>query len=161
MLRRGVLVTAVAAALVAAVPAGAQQTQSQQSQSITATGTGQTRVHPKNRNSNASIVAAVDRARKVAVRSALKEAREYAESYAAATGMTLGNVISVSDQAANGFYGFGGPFLGPFGPNQYCGTFQQLIGRPAPGQRPKTRRVHRCIVPRFAYSTLTVTYAAS
>jgi hypothetical protein len=103
----------------------------------------------------------VDRARKVAVHSALKEAREYAESYAAATGMTLGNVISVSDQSTNGFYGFGGPFLGPFGPNQYCGTFQQVIGRPVPGQRVKTKKVHRCIVPRFAYSTLTVTYAAS
>jgi hypothetical protein len=61
----------------------------------------------------------------------------------------------------SGFYGFGGPFLGPFGPNQYCGTFQQVIGRPVPGQRVKTKKVHRCIVPRFAYSTLTVTYAAS
>ena len=162
MLGRGVMVTAAAAALLAAAPAGAQQAQTQQGQTITATGTGQARVHPKNRNSNASIAAAVDAARKVSVRSALKEAREYAGTYAAATGMTLGSVISVSDQSTNGFYGFGGPFLGPFGPNQYCGTIEQLVGpRPAPGQRPKLKKVHRCIVPRFAYTTLTVTYGAS
>jgi uncharacterized protein YggE len=156
MTGRGVLAAAVTAALVAAAPAGAQQ-----AQSITATGTGQARVHAKNRNSNASIVAAVDGARKVAVRSALKQAREYAGTYAAATGMTLGRVISVSDQSSNGFYGYGGPFLGPFGPNQYCGTTFQIIGRPVRGQRPKVKKVHRCIVPRFAYATLTATYAAS
>ena len=156
----------VAAALVAATPAVAQSPQTQD-KTVTATGTGQARVHAKNRHSNASIAAAVDAARRAAIRSAVDEAHEYALDYAKGTGLTLGSVISLSDATANGSYGpygpgpFIGPFIGPFGPNQYCGTTEQVVGKPAPGTRPKFKKVHRCYVPPFAYTTLTVTYSAS
>ncbi len=90
------------------------------------------------------------------------EAHEYAIDYAQAVGVTLGNVISVSDAQTNGPYG-PGPYaaIGPFGPGQYCGTVRQVVGRPVKGQKPKLKKVHRCFVPRFASISLTVTYSAS
>jgi hypothetical protein len=152
----------VAAALVAATPAVAQSPQTQD-KTVTATGTGQARVHAKNRHSNASIAAAVDAARRAAIASALDEAHEYALDYAEGTGVTLGSVISVSDATANGLYGLYGPgaFISPFGPNQYCGTTERVVGKVVPGRTPKLKKVHRCFVPPFAYTTLTVTYSAS
>jgi hypothetical protein len=36
-----------------------------------------------------------------------------------------------------------------------------VIGKRVNGQKPKLKKVHRCIVPPFADTTLTVTYAAS
>jgi uncharacterized protein YggE len=151
----------VIALLIGTTPAVAQSAQSSSAQTITATGTAQTRVVPKNGNSSASIAAAVDRARTASIAGALKEAHEYAVDYAKAVALTLGSVISVSD-AQSGFYG-PGPFvgIGPFGPGQYCGTTQQVVGKPVKGQRPKTTKVHRCFVPPFAIETLTVTYSAS
>jgi hypothetical protein len=116
-------------------------------------------VVPKNRDSNASIAAAVEKAHRASIAGALREAHEYAELYAKAVGMKLGSVISVSD-AQNGFYG-PGTIIGPFGPDRFCGTITRVIGRPVKGQKPKLKRVHRCFVPQFASATLTVTYAAS
>lgn len=160
MKRHVVSTVAVVAILLGATPAIAQTTQSSTAQTITATGSAQSRVLPKNRHSNASIAAAVDRARRASIAGALRQAHEYAQDYAKAVGLTLGSVISVSD-AANAFYG-PGPFgLGPFGPGQYCGTVERLVGRPTKGHKPKLKRVHRCYVPRYASSTLTVTYSAS
>lgn len=86
----------VIAVLLGTTPAIAQPATSSTAQTITATGTAQTRVVPKNRHSNASIAAAVEKAHK-----------------------------------------------------------------PVKGQKPKFKRVHRCIVPQFSFATLTVTYAAS
>lgn len=160
MLGRVVMATVATTALVAAAPAlGESQTDGK---TVTATGTGQARVHPKNRHSNSSIAAAVDAARKAAIGSAFNEAHEYAVDYAKQAGLTLGSVISVSDAQANGFYGPGpGFFYGPFGPGKYCGTLRQVVGRPAPGTKPKFKKVHRCFVPPVAYTTLTVSYSAS
>lgn len=160
-MRRGVLGAAVIALLMGTTPAIAQPTASSTAQTVTATGTAETRVVPKNRHSNASIAAAVDRARRASIAGALKQSHEYALDYAKAVGLTLGSVVSVSD-AQSGFYG-PGPIatIGPFGPDQYCGTIQQLVGRPAKGQKPTFKKVHRCFVPRFAYESLTVTYSAS
>jgi uncharacterized protein YggE len=157
---RVVVAAAVVAALVVAVPAAADPSQTQ-SKTVTATGTGQVRVHAKNRHSNSSIAAAVASARKAAVARALGEAHEFALAYAKGGNMTLGAVISITDQQA-GFYGPGpGTFFGPFGANRYCGTTQQVIGPITPGVRPTFKKVYRCVVPRFAFSTLTVTYSAS
>jgi Protein of unknown function (DUF541) len=158
---RSVVVAAIAASLLMAAPAlGQSQTDGK---TVTATGTGQARVKPKDRHSNSSITAAFDAARKAAISSALSEAHEYALDYAKGVGLTLGSVLSVSDSQANGFYGPGGPggFFGPFGPNKFCGTTRQVVGRPAPGTKPTFKKVHRCVVPPFAYTTLTVTYSAS
>jgi uncharacterized protein YggE len=150
----------VIAFLLGATPAIAQSATSSTAQTITATGTAQKPVLPKNRNSNASIAAAVKRAHKASIAGALKEAHEYAVLYAKAVGMTLGTVISVSD-AQNGFFYGPGTIVGPFGPGRFCGTITRVIGRPVKGQKPKLKRVHRCLVPQFASATLTVTYAAS
>ena len=143
---RMVLGVAMVAALLITTPAGAAPAATSSGDTITATGTGQARVVPKNPKSNASIVAAVDRAHKAAIVKALKEAHEYGSEYAKAVGLTLGNVISVSDaQSGPIFYGPGPIAIGPFGPDQYCHT---------------VKKVHSCTVPSFDFASLTVTYSA-
>jgi uncharacterized protein YggE len=134
-----------------------------QAGTITATGTGQSAVHPSDRHNNASIARAFDAARQASIGGALKQAHEYATAYAKAVGMTLGPVQSVSDAQNSPFYG-PGPFFGPFGSNQFCGTLRQPIFKKGKNGKRKvvgTRKVHRCIVPPFASVTLTVTYSAS
>jgi hypothetical protein len=156
-----ILMATAVALVVAAVPAAAQSSPTT-TKTVTATGTGQARVHPKDRKSNSSIAAAVDAARKSAIAGALTDAHDYALDFASGAGLTLGDVISVSDAQANAFGPYGpGSFFGPFGPNRYCGAIQQVVRRPAPGVKPVFKRVHRCVVPRFAFETLTVTYSAS
>jgi uncharacterized protein YggE len=147
--------SALAATLVLAAPAVADQ-----GKSVTATGTGIVRVVPKNRNSEASIAAAVDAARGAGIKVAMKEAREYATDYANAAGLTLGAVISVSDasNAAFGYFGF--PIFGAFGPNQFCGTVTVPVSKHA-GKSKRFKRVHQCFVPPYEATTLTVTYAAT
>jgi hypothetical protein len=143
---RMVLGIAMVAAPLVTTPAEAAPAPISSTDTITATGIGQARVVPKNRHSNASIVAAVDRAHKSAIARALKEAREYAREYAKAVRLTLGSVISVSDaQSAPFFYGPGPIAGGVFGPDQYCRT---------------VKKVHRCVVPPSDFATLTVTYSA-
>jgi hypothetical protein len=153
-----ILLAGCATLAVAAAPAAAAQ-----SSSVTATGTNQSVVHPRNRDNNASIVTAYDAARQAAIGGALKQAHEYALAYAKAVGLTLGPVVSVSDAQNSVFYG-PGQFIGPFGPDQFCGTLRQPIFKKGKNGRRKivgTKKVHRCIVPRFATVTLTVTYSAS
>jgi hypothetical protein len=153
-----ILLAGCASLAVAGAPAAAAQTSS-----VTATGTGESVVHPQDRNNNASIAAAYDAARRAAIGSALKQAHEYGVDYAKAVGLTLGAVVSVSDAQNSPFYG-PGPFFGPFGVNQFCGTLHQPIFKKGKNGRRKivgTKKVHRCIVPRFATITLTVTYSAS
>lgn len=131
---------------------------------VTATATGQRAVHPKNRNNNASIASAYDAARQAAIGGALQDAHTYALAYAKGVGLSLGSVVSVSDAQNSGFYGGPGQFLGPFGPNQFCGTLRQPIFKKQKNGRRKvvgTKKVHRCLVPRFAYVILTVTYSAT
>lgn len=156
----GLVVAAVVLACVSVAGPAFAQPLPGAGQTVAATGTGQTRVRPADRHSNASIAAAVELARKASIAGAISQAREYAQNYAAAFGLTLGQVISVSDDQGGGFYG-PGPQLGSFGPGQYCGTVERLVGKPVKGKRPRLKKAHRCFVPRFAYTTLTVTYAAS
>ncbi len=156
-----VLLSLSAIMLLSAAPAGAAQ-----NAVVTATGTGQVRVRPADRHSNASIAAAYQVARRASIVRALTDARQYALDYARHSGLTLGRVLSISDQQNGGaFYGPGpGPvFYGPFGPGQFCGTVRQPIlkhikhGEKVIG----FKKVHRCFVPPFAYTTLTVTYSGS
>jgi hypothetical protein len=157
-LLRGALGVCVVA-LLAAAPAVAAQTGT-----VTATGTGQTRVLPKDRHSNSSIAAAFEVARKASITGAISQASEYALDYARAAGLKLGPIVSISDQQSSGFYGPGvGGFIGPFGPNQFCGTIHQPIFKQVNGRRKiiGTKKLHRCFVPRFAYTTVAVTYSAS
>jgi hypothetical protein len=158
MSRRSLVLIAVVAALVCATPALADT-----AKSVTATGTGVVNVTPKNRNSESSIAAAVDAARKAGIKGAIAEAHEYALNYAKAVGLSLGPVISVSDAQNSNFYGPGGPFgfYGPFGPNQYCGTLRQVVGKPVKHRKPHFKKVHRCFVPQSEATSLTVTYSAT
>jgi uncharacterized protein YggE len=105
MSRRFVLLATVLGVLIVTSSASAAPQPTQQAQTITATGTGQTRVVPKNRHNNASIVAAVNSARQASIAGALREAREYALSYAKAVGLKLGTVMTVSDVQSNGYFG--------------------------------------------------------
>src|SRR3954470_7201616 len=68
---------------------------------------------------NAAIKTAVDAAQQKALPQALAEGREYATKLAAAAGVTLGPLLSVSNAPASPY---GGPFayeLGPFGPGNF------------------------------------------
>ena len=163
MSRGSVALASVLGALLVAGPALADS-----AKSVTATGSGVEKVVPKNRQSNSSIQAAVDAARKAGVKGAVSEAHEYALQYAQATGLTLGPVISVSDVQSNGigyaYGGFGpyGPF-GPFAPNQYCGKVGQPVFKVVGGKRKlvRVKHVRRCFVPSFESTTLSVTYSAT
>jgi hypothetical protein len=131
--------------------------------SVTATGTALIKVSPKNRHRNSSIKAAVEAAHKAGIAGAMRNAHEYALDYARAAGLRLGAIISVSDAQTNGpgYFGFG--FAGPFGPDQFCGTIRRAVVKIVAGKRKVVRgkKVHRCFVPPFQPTTLTVTYAAS
>jgi hypothetical protein len=146
------------AMLLAAAPAVADQ-----SKSVTATGTATAKVIPTNRHSNASIKAAVEAARKAGIKPAIDNAREYALRYAQAAGLALGPVISVSDVQSNGFAYYGGPFIGPFGPDQYCGFIRRTTAKLVAGKKKLVpgKRIRRCFVPAFESTTLTVTYSAT
>jgi hypothetical protein len=129
---------------------------------VTATGTAEVRVRPADRHSNSSIAAAVEAAHRAGIAGALAQAQEYAQEYASAVGLTLGSVESVTDVVPQGGYGFGS-FFGPFGPNQFCGTIRQAVFKGVRKHRKVIRfkKVHRCFVPQFEATTLTVTYSAS
>ena len=164
MKRRLLVGAAVTTSLALAAPALAAPVTT--GQTVTATGTSQVRVVPSDRNSNASIVAAVAAAQQAGIPGAVSDAHADAERYASAVGLTLGSVLSVSDaQNGVGFgYYFGGPFgLGNFGPNQYCGTIRQGRIKIVKGHRRFVpgKKVRRCFVPRFEFTSLTVTYSAS
>jgi hypothetical protein len=159
MSRGSLVVAAAGAALMLSAPASADQ-----SKSVTATGAAQEKVTPKNRHSNASINAAVDAAHAKGIGGAMDEAHEYALKYARAAGLKLGAIVSVSDAQSSGFGYYGpGPLFGQFGPNQFCGTVSQPVFKVVSGKRKRvgSKRVHRCFVPPFEATTLTVTYSAS
>lgn len=166
MVVRSLVLGIAAAGLLLVGPAAAAD----QSKSITATGVGTVKVVPTDRKSESSIEKAVDVARKAGIKLALKQAHEYAELYAKASGLTLGSVISVSDATSQGISGYGfyggppyGPFYGPFGPNKYCGILRQPVFKRVNGKRKivGTKRVRRCLVPRIEATSLAVTYSAT
>ncbi len=156
-----VLFIAGVLALLSAAPAVAAPVSSSV---VTATGTGQVRVRPADRHSNASIAAAYQAARKASITSALADARQQALDYARHAGLTLGRLLSISDQPnGNGPGGPGAVFFGPFAPGQFCGTVRQPILKHVK-HREKVigfKKVYRCFVPPFAFTSLTLTYTAS
>ena len=157
--RNGIWAAGLTVALLAATPAVAR---TEHLVSITANGTGTARVHPSNRKSNSSIVAAVKKAQKIANERAIEEGREYAHDYAKEAGRKIVRLVSISDvQVNNGYFGYGGgSSTGPFGPNKYCGIVRVRVGKFVRGQRPTFKKERRCFVPRSVYKTLTMTYLA-
>ena len=162
MLTRTFAVAAVVAFAAVSAPALAATTAG----SVTATGTAQVRVKPKNRHNQQSIKAAVDAAKHAGIKQAINDAKEYAEQYASAAGLTLGPIVAVSDVVSSfGPYGpLGiGSFLGPFGPGRFCGTLRQPVFKVVKGRHKLVRfkKVHRCFVPSFETTALAVTYSAT
>jgi hypothetical protein len=119
-------------------------------------------VAPASRRDNAAIKTAVDAAQQKALPQAIAEGREYATKLAAAAGVALGPLVSVSNAPTSPY---GGPFayeLGPFGPGNFCGRRTVAIFRTGKSGRRRvvgrrTRRV--CVVPPRVNQAVTLTYA--
>jgi uncharacterized protein YggE len=163
MISRSVVSLVVAAA--AAAPSALADT-TPPAKSVTATGTGSVKVKPANRHSNASIAAAEAAAQKAAVPLAIDDAKQNAQLYASAAGLTLGSIVAVTDVNPGGpFYPPFGDQGGPFGPGKYCGTIRRPVKPIPPGpvspRRLKFKKLHRCFVPSPATETLTVTWSAT
>lgn len=136
-----------------------------QQRTLVAVGTGTINVTPKDRNDNASIVAAVRAANDKALPAALTDARTQATQLAAAAGVTLGPVISLSNSGTSGTGVFYGPYysvVGTFGPNRFCGTVRtrsSSVDKRGVRHygRPKSHRV--CRVPSVIQRSVQLTYA--
>lgn len=153
-------------ALAGAAPASAQSP-ALEPNTITVTGTGTVRPAPADRNSNASIVAAVEQAERAALPLALDDGRARAARLAQLAGMTLGPLLAIAEPAAAP-YGPFGPFavgpIGTFGPDRFCGTIRTPVYRRTKSGRRKrvgvrSRRV--CRVPRQIAASVTMTFRAT
>jgi hypothetical protein len=153
--------TAVSAALLAA-PAGAQApVPLSPARTIVAVGASSSPVAPANRKSNDSIKAAVDAAAEKALPQAIADGRKEAGELAAAAGVTLGDLVTISNAPLSPY----GPFsyqLGPFGPGRFCGNRTTAVVRTDSKGRRRVvrRRTHRvCTVPSRVTQQVTLTYA--
>jgi uncharacterized protein YggE len=132
---------------------------------VVAAGTGISKVTPKDRTSNASIVAAVEAAEQRALPLAFADAREQATELAAQAGVTLGTLLTISNaQASSGFYF--GPYgsYGTFGPNAYCGnvrTRSVTVGEDGKRHYGKYRTHRTCRFPSTLQRAVQLTYAVS
>src|SRR4051812_46535022 len=117
MFRFAPLAAAVAALLIAAPSAHAQQPPA-----LSVTGIGEADVTPADRNDEAAIRTAVEAANAKALPLAIADGRKRATALAAAAGVKLGPLVSISDGGLQG-YGYG-PFVaqGPFADGQFCGN---------------------------------------
>ncbi|MCW2994270.1 MAG: hypothetical protein JWQ18_1765 [Conexibacter sp.] len=137
------------------VPAPTQRT-------VVAAGTGLARVTPKDRDSNASIVAAVDAAGKKALPLAFADAREQATELAQQAGVALGALLTISNaQSAGGI--FYGPYAyGSFGPDTYCGSVRTrsvTVGKDGKRRYGKYRTHDVCRFPSTLQRSVQLTYA--
>lgn len=157
----------LALALAAPTPALAQQPAALPAGTLTVTGTGEVVPTPQNRKSNASIAAAVDKARRMALPLAIGDGRGRAAELASVAGLTLGSLLAIADTAppATGFPFPISPFgeNGSFGPGRYCGTVRRsTFKRDAGGVRRRTgsRSVRSCRIPQQVSRSVTMTFAA-
>jgi uncharacterized protein YggE len=149
------------AAALPAAPAMAQQPVPDKS--VQVVGVGEADVKPKNRRNNASIQRAVDKAEAAALPRAFRDAHLRAGELARLSGMTLGEIVSVSDVPSSPYGPFGfGPFEGTFGPGRWCGTIRRSVVRRVNGRRRRVTRTRRvCHFPPEVYVSVTVTYGAT
>src|SRR3954466_3248160 len=130
---------------------------------IVAAGVGQVKPAPQNRTDNASIAAAVKAAYAAALPKAVADARDDAADLAKAAGVSLGELVSISNAPAQPFYGpfFGGE-IGTFGPGRFCGNVHTaVVRRDKSGRRRVTgfRTRHACRVPGTVSRSVTLTFA--
>ena len=158
--RRAVPVSAIAALIVAALPAaaGAQQPPP----TLTAQGSAQVKPEPRNRRDNASIKAAVEAAEAKAQPRAIAEARAHAAELAAAAGVTLGPLIGIADAPASGYPFFYTPQYGTFGNGRFCGQVRntRTVVRNGVRRRVATKGTHKvCRVPPQVSSSVALTFS--
>jgi hypothetical protein len=151
----------LAGPLVVLLVGGAVAAPAADAETVTSVGQAIVTVVPGNPQNNTSIRTAVDKAQAAGVPRAMTDAREHAAKLAALSGLTLGDIESVSDAPA-GFFGPYGQYS-PFGPDQYCGTTSRRVRvRGSNGKlRTKRVRVRRCFFPRRLAVTLEVTFRAT
>jgi uncharacterized protein YggE len=131
-----------------------------QDRTVVAYGQGSVKPTPKDKNSNASIAAAVKAAAAKALPLAIANAQQQATELATAAGVTLGQLLSISNEQQQPFYG---PFFGQdgtFGPGRYCGKSTTI--RRVKGKNGKTRIVRstrrRCRIPSQVVRQVELTY---
>jgi len=151
-------ISLLALAAFAASPAHAQQPAT----TLTANGIGEAKPEPENRRSDASIRKAVAAANAKALPEAMANARAHAAELAAAAGVTLGPLVSISDSPNNG-YGF---FVqnGTFGNGHYCGKVRNThtVVRNGVRRRVALKGTHRvCRVPAEIYATVSLTFSVT
>ena len=130
---------------------------------IVADGDAIAKVTPKDKRSNASIVAAIAAAERRALPLAYQDAQAEAAALAQVASLTLGPLLTVSNAATTTpYFGPYGSTNGSFGPDLYCGDIRS---RPVTvdknGKRHygkvRTRRV--CRFPSTITRTVQLTYA--
>jgi uncharacterized protein DUF541 len=161
---------------VATLPGAAAAAPAPEGRTIAVYATGRARVVKPKEQTNTTVRAAVAGAHDKALPTAIANARGEADKLAAASGLTLGQIVSVEEQqfgVAPFFpYGFGFEQLGTFDPGRFCGDIRRPIFAPRKqGQRGPHglrgrrligfRKRHVCRVPQVAVVAVEVTYAAS
>ena len=148
-----------AVALVALIVPSAAS--AQQPATLTASGTAQVKPEPDNRKSDASIRQAVEAAETEALPKAIAEAREHANKLAAAAGVKLGALVSISDSPAPGYPYYYGQY-GTFGNGKFCGQVRntKFVVRDGRRRRVVTKGTHKvCRVPPQVQASASVTFA--
>lgn len=162
---RTVAAVALLAFLAGVFAAVASAQEAAPQRTLVAAGLGTAKVTPKDAKDNDSIKAAVADATKKALPAAIQDARTQAGRLAAAAGVTLGPLVSITNQAqpyGGVFYGPIYPVTGTFGPGKFCGKVRSRSVRiDREGKRhygkAKTRRV--CRVPPTVQQAVALTFA--
>jgi hypothetical protein len=147
-----------------AAAASAQAPATTPERTLVASGLGSAKVTPKDRTSNASIVAAVEAAETKALPAALSDARDQATQLAAAAGVTLGPLVSLTNAGTAGgvFYGPYYPSTGSFGPGRYCGNIRTrsvTVGKDGKRHLGKLHTRRTCRIPPVVQRSVQLTFA--
>ncbi|WCB92179.1 hypothetical protein DSM104299_00868 [Baekduia alba] len=163
---RAVAVVAVCAFLAGCLAAVANAQDAVPQRTLVAVGTGTIKVTPKDAKDNASIVAAVKAANAKALPAAITDARTQATQLATAAGVTLGPLVSLSNNASpysgGVFYGPVYPSTGSFGPGRFCGSLRtrpSTIGKDGKRHYGKVRTTRVCRVPTVVQRAVQLTFA--
>lgn len=159
------IVTALAVSAVTLPAAAARAQAPPPPGTITAVGSAIVTPTPVDRTSNVSIAKAVADAQVKVLPLAIRAAHARARVLAAESGLTLGALVGIADQAPSPFSPFGGYGVdGTFGPGRYCGNVARYrTTRLANGRvlrkRIGTRRL--CRVPSRVGTTVSAIYATT
>jgi hypothetical protein len=159
MLRHTATLTALLALLLAASARADPP-----ARSITAVATADVAVSKPIAQNDKAVAAAIDAARQKAGPQAIALAKAEAQRLAAAAGFTLGDLVSVAEQAPTPFGPFAYGVDGTFGPGKWCGQIRTPIFRKTTsGRRGFTHRVRKhfgCRIPLEVSVTISATFAA-